>query len=260
MTVKAGIGAALAIAGAMAAAMLAATPAEAQVFVDLFAGRSMPERTAATITADEARINGTIVPARLRIDVASLEPTDSTIYGVRVGHWFGRIGLAIDASTLDPDVKRQTIRATGNLRLEEELFGERIVIDPGRSISVDIPRVAVPMTGTVALLAMIRLPIAATPARPMGRLAPYAFAGPAYVVTDSDLSGNWGLRAGGGVRMALSRTLSLFGEYRYTRIAADAVAGRIGGEAMGVSGSTGDIRIDLNVRNHSAVGGIGFTF
>ncbi len=253
---KAGVTASL----LMVAGLSGAIPASAQTFVDVFAGRSMPENTAAAITADEARINGTIVPARLRIDVASLEPTDSTIYGVRIGHWFGRIGLAIDASTLDPDVRRQTIRATGNLRLEEELFGEPVTIDPGRSVSVDIPRVTVPTTGTVAALAMVRLPIGATPARPAGRFAPYAFAGPAYLVTDSDLSGNWGLRAGGGVKLALTRTLSLFGEYRYTRIAADAVAGRVGGEAMGVRGSTGDIRIDLNVRNHSAVGGVGLSF
>ncbi len=249
-----------AAAGAVLLMAAGAAPASAQTFVDVFAGRSMPEKTAATITADEARINGTIIPARLRIDVASLEPTSSTIYGARIGHWFGRIGLALDASTLDPDVKRQTIRATGNLRLEEELFGERIVIDPGRSVSVDIPYVRVPTTGTIAALAMIRVPIGATPARPTGKVAPYAFAGPAYIVTDTDLSGNWGLRAGGGVKLALSRALSVFGEYRYTRIAADAVAGRIGGEAMGVRGSTGDIRIDLNVRNHSAVGGIGFSF
>jgi hypothetical protein len=29
---------------------------------------------------------------------------------------------------------------------------------------------------------------------------------------------------------------------------------------MGVRGSTGDIRVDIDVRNHSAIGGIGFTF
>ena len=38
--------------------------------------------------------------------VASVEPSDSTIYGARLGHWFGRIGLAIDASSLNPDVER----------------------------------------------------------------------------------------------------------------------------------------------------------
>lgn len=238
--------------GAAAVAMGAAVPAQGQTFVDLFAGRSMPERTAATVTADEARINGTIVPATLRVRVESLEPTNSTIYGIRAGHWFDWFGIAVDASTLDPDVKRQTIRATANLQFDEDLFGEEVTIAPGDLVSVDIPRVTVPTTATIAALAMVRLP---------GKsLEPYAFAGPAYLITDSDLSGNWGLRAGGGVKVPLSRRVALFGEYRYTRVSADAVAGRIGGETRGVSGDTGDIRVDLNVRNHSAVGGVSFSF
>ena len=239
--------------GAAAVAMLtAATPAGAQTFIDVFAGRSMPERTAATLTADEARINGQIVPAQLRVDVESLDPTSSTIYGVRAGHWFDWFGIAVDASTLDPDVKRQTIRATANLRFDEQVFGEEVVIDPGRLVSVDIPRVTVPTTATVAALAMVRLP--------RGGVEPYAFAGPVYLVTDSDLSGQWGLRAGGGIKLPISRSVALFGEYRYTDVSANAVAGRIGGSARGVSGDTGDIKVDLDVRNHSAVGGLSFSF
>ncbi|MFS0773474.1 outer membrane protein [Sphingomonas sp. 1P08PE] len=246
------------LAGGMTAlgGTMMAGPAGAQTFIDVFAGRSFPEKTAATITADEARVNGTIVPAQLRIDVESLEPTRSTSYGARVGHWFGAFGIAVDAATLNPDVKRQTIRATGNLRLDEELFGEEVVIDPGDSVSVDIPRVKVPTTATIAALAMVRIP--------RGGVEPYAFAGPAYLITDSDMSGDWGLRAGGGVKLMLTRSIGLFGEYRYTRVSADAVAGRIGGTVSGdrgsVSGTTGDIRVDLNVRNHSAVGGVSFSF
>lgn len=238
--------------GAALIAMGMAVPVQAQTFVDLFAGRSMPERTPATITADEARINGAVVPATLRVEVQSLKPTNSTIYGIRAGHWFDWFGMAVDAATLDPDVKRQTIRATANLQFDEDLFGEEVTIAPGNLVSVDIPRVTVPTTATIAALAMVRLP---------GKsLEPYAFAGPAYLVTDSDLSGNWGLRAGGGVKLPLSRNVALFGEYRYTRVSADAVAGRIGGTARGLSGDTGDIRVDVNVRNHSAVGGVGFSF
>lgn len=242
---------------AMAVATLAATvtPASSQVFVDLFAGRSMPENTAATLRADEARVNDTVIPAQLRIDVETLRPTNSTIFGARLGYWSGAVGIAVDASTLDPDVKRQTIRATGNLRFDDDVFGERVVIDPGRSVAVDIPRITVPTTATFAALAMLRLP-----PTPGTRVTPYAFAGPVYLVTDSDISGDWGLRAGAGLKVPLSRAVSLFGEYRYTNVSASAVAGRIGGEAMGVRGTTGDIRIDLDVRNHSAVGGIGFTF
>jgi opacity protein-like surface antigen len=229
-----------------------ATPASAQTFVDLFAGRSMPERTAATLTADEARIDGVVVPARLVVAIERLTPTDSTIYGVRVGHWFDWFGIALDAATLDPDVKRQTIRATANLRFDEEVFGERVTIDPGRRVSVDIPRVTVPTTATVAALAIVRLP--------RGRVEPYAFAGPVYLVTDSDLDGDWGLRAGGGLTLPMSRHVALFGEYRYTRVEAHAVAGRIGGSVRGVGGNTGDIAVDLAIRNHSAISGIRFGF
>ncbi|MDP1027301.1 hypothetical protein Q5H91_08760 [Sphingomonas sp. KR1UV-12] len=249
------MGAALA-AMAMTGGMTTAPGAEAQTFVDLFAGRSFPERTAATIIADEARVNGAIVPAQLRVDVERLEPTRSTIYGARVGHWFGAFGVAFDAATLDPDVKRQTIRATANLRFDERVFGEEVVIDPGRLVSVDIPRVTVPTTATLSALAMLRIP--------RDGLEPYAFAGPAYLITDSDMSGDWGLRVGGGVKLMLTRSIGVFGEYRYTSVAADAVAGRIGGTVSGdrgsISGTTGDIRVNLDVRNHSAVGGVRFAF
>jgi hypothetical protein len=226
--------------------------ADAQTFVDVFAGRAWPEKTAATLTADEARINGQIVPADLRVEIETLRPTRSDVYGARVGHWFGAFGVSVDAATLDPDVKRQTIRATANLRLDERLFGEEVVIDPGRSVAVDIPRLTVPMTATIAALAMVRVPA--------GGIEPYAFAGPAYLITDSDIGGNWGLRAGGGAKLMLTRWLGVFAEYRYTRVAADAIAGRIGGEIAGQTGTTGDIRVDLNIRNHSAVGGVSFAF
>jgi opacity protein-like surface antigen len=236
-------------------AAVAAAPASAETFVDVFAGRSLPENTPATLRASEARVNGVIVPAQLRVDIERLRPTNSTIYGARVGHWFGAFGISLDAATLDPDVKRQTVRATTALRFDEQVFGEQVTIEPGDAVAVPVPRLTVPTTVTVAALAMVRLPPAGR-----ARLSPYAFAGPAYLVTDSDISGNWGVRAGGGVRVSLSRRLSLFGEYRYTRIAADAIAGRVGGRVRDMRASSGDIRVDLNVRNHSAVGGLGLAF
>jgi opacity protein-like surface antigen len=212
----------------------------------------MPERTAATLTSNEARVNGIVVPASLRVDVESLKPSNSTIYGVRAGHWFDWFGIAVDVATLDPDVKRQTIRATGNLRFDEEVFGEQVTIDPGQAVSVDIPRVTVPTTATAAALAMVRVP--------GGSVEPYAFAGPVYLVTDSDLGGDWGLRAGGGIRLPLSRRVALFGEYRYTAVDAEAFVGRIRGSMQGVEGSTGRIRAAVDIRNHSAIGGVSFSF
>ncbi|SFP90688.1 outer membrane beta-barrel protein [Sphingomonas rubra] len=238
--------------GATLVAVGTAMPAQAQTFVDLFAGKSFPQRSATTLTAAEARINDTVIPAEVRVDVERLRLSNSTIFGARVGHWFDWFGIAADASTLDPDVKRQTIRATANVRFDEEVFGEEVVIDPGRSVAVDIPRVTIPTTATFAALAMVRVP--------RGGVEPYAFAGPVYLVTDSDISGDWGVRAGGGAKLPIGRRVALFGEYRYTRVAASAVAGRVGGEARGVTGTTGDIRVDATLRNHSAVGGVSFAF
>lgn len=238
------------------AALTLAQPASAQVFLDGFVGRSFPQSERATITAAEARVNGTVIPARLRVDVERLRATSSTTFGARLGYWHDWVGVAVDAATLDTDVRRQTIRATANLRLDEELFGERITIDSGRDVAVSIPRVGVPTTGTVSLLGMVRLP--------RGGLQPYAFAGPTYLVTDTDLSGDWGLRAGAGARLALSRRFGLFAEYRHTRVDAEARAGRFEGTATGngmtVRGDTGDIDVAFRLRSHAAVGGISFQF
>lgn len=248
--------------GVAVLALIAGTaPAQAETFVDVFAGKSFLRRTPVTLTSDEARINGAIVPAELRVEIARVRPTHSTLFGVRIGHWFGpTFGLAVDASTLDPDIKAQTVRATANLRFDESVFGEEVVIDPGQSASVAIPRINIPTTATIAALAMVRMPIAATPARPRGTLAPYAFAGPVWLITDPSLDGKFGLRAGGGVRVPLTGGLALFGEYRFTRVNADAIAGRIGGERNDIRATTGDIRADLNIRNHSAVGGLSLSF
>ncbi|RSU45539.1 outer membrane beta-barrel protein [Sphingomonas sp. S-NIH.Pt15_0812] len=235
------------------ASLLPYSPAAAQTFVDVFAGRSAPERTAASITVDQARINGAVVPAQLRVDVESVKPTRSTIYGLRAGHWFSWFGIAVDAATLSPDLDRQAIRATANLRFDEQVFGEQVTIDPGQSVRVEIPRIRVPTTATIAAVAMIRVP--------RGGGQPYILAGPAYLITDSDVSGYWGVRAGIGAKVPLSQHVALFGEYRYTGVNnARAVAGRVAGSAQGISGSTGDIQVGIDVRNHSLAGGLSFLF
>ncbi|MEX2482448.1 MAG: outer membrane beta-barrel protein [Gammaproteobacteria bacterium] len=221
----------------------------------------MPENTPVTLTSDEARINGDIFPAALRVDVASVNPTASTIFGGRIGHWFGHnFGVAVDASTLNPDVKRQTVTATADLELDESIFGERVKISTGRAVAVNVPRITIRTTATVAAQALVRLPIGATAERPTGWIAPYAFAGPVWLVTDPSLDGNLGLRVGGGAKLPLSRNFALFVEYRYTRVDADMEAGKIGGVRGNMHAETGKIRADLRLRNHSAVGGISVSF
>lgn len=82
-----------------------------------------------------------------------------------------------------------------------------MTVDPGRSVNVDIPRIGVPTTATIAALAMVRVP--------REGIQPYFFAGPIYIVTDSDISGYWGARAGAGARVPVHHRIAIFGEYRY---------------------------------------------
>lgn len=248
--------------GALVVLMLfAASPAAAQTFVDVFAGRSFPERTDIRIVADEARVNSELVPAALRIDLFDVKPTDENLIGGRLGHWFGKFGVAVDISSLNPDVKAQRVAVTASVAFDELVFGERVVLAAGDTINVSIPRIGVPTTVTVAGLAMARLPIGATADRPGGVVSPYAFAGPVWLVTNENLDGKFGIRAGGGLRLPITRGLGVFTEYRYTRVqSATAIAGRIGGEVRDTRATTGDIQVDLDLRNHTGAAGLSLQF
>lgn len=189
----------------------------------------------------------------VRVSIPELKPTGSEALGIRIGHWRNWLGFAFDATTLSPDLERQTIRATANLKFDQRVFGQTIVIDPGLKIKVDIPRLHVPTTATVAALAMVRLP--------NHKYAPYAVFGPAYLVTDTSLGGSWGIQTGAGLRVGIKHRLSLFGEYRYTSVTgARTIAGRIDGSVGDISGTTGDIKVGVDLRNHSLVGGLGLEF
>lgn len=246
--------------GLAVAGMVTATPTSAQTFIEVFAGRSFPESTDISIVADEARVDGVRVPAALRIDLFDVEPTHENMFGGRLGHWFRKFGVAIDISSLNPDVKAQRVAVTASVAFDESVFGERVVLAAGKSIIAPIPKIGVPTTITVAGLAMVRLPIGATINRPGGVITPYAFAGPAWLVTDNSLAGKFGIRAGGGLRLPITRGLGVFAEYRYTRVqSAKAIAGRIAGEA-GVRATTGDIRVELDLRNHTGAAGLSLQF
>lgn len=248
-------------AGLVVVGLVETTPASAQTFIDVFAGRSYPEKTDLRIVSDEARVNGGRVPAALRIDLFDVKALDENLLGARLGHWFGNFGLAIDVSSLNPDVKAQRVAVTASVAFDESVFGERVILAAGNTIDVPIPRVGVPTTVTAAGLAMARLPIRSTVDRPGGVLTPYVFAGPVWLVTNKSLDGKFGVRAGGGLRLPITRGLGMFAEYRYTRVqSATAIAGRISGEAGGVRASTGDIRVKLDLRNHTGAAGLSLQF
>lgn len=216
--------------------------------MDLFTGTTVPNSGPVSVSADHARLDGNGVKAALDIRLDKVKLSGSTTTGVRAGYWHGAVGMAFDLATFRSDVKLQRLRATANFQMDDDLFGERVKIDAGESVNASIPRIRLPTTATVALLAMVRLP--------RKQLEPYLFAGPAYLITTPGLSGSWGLRAGGGASMALSSNVAVFAEYRYTSIEADVIAGRLAGQRDGVSGDTGNIRVKTLLREHGIVAGL----
>lgn len=241
----------------VACAVLAgAAPASAEVFIDAFAGKSFTRPTDLTLRANGATVAGQAVPAQLRVDLRGLKPRNSVTYGGRIGFWAGNVGIAVDASTLNPDLKARTVRASANLAIDESVFGEPVSIGTGDNVAVDLPRLPLPTTVTLAGLAMVRAPIGRTAQRREGVIVPYAFGGPVWLVTNRRFDGKIGLRAGGGLRLPLGRHLAIFGEYRYTAVnGADVDAGRFRATAAGITGDSGRIVGRLDVRNHTAVGG-----
>jgi hypothetical protein len=187
----------------LALVIMLSTDAHAEVFSDIFVG--------AAITSDETyTLNGFPVPPTL-LCVQQCSSAWSPSGGLRVGYWFDRfswLGVAGDISGFVP--------AWG---LESP-------------IAVD----AFP----ISLVAIFRLQLVKTEALPDGRLQPYVAIGPTLMttfatlstgsnnpiysptlgplMTTTDTSFDVGVDARFGARVLASDFISMFLEYRYTRV------------------------------------------
>jgi opacity protein-like surface antigen len=245
------------------AVMTAAFPsaAHAEVFVDVFAGKTWTTRTDLSLRAEQPTIDGTGVPVAVRVDVDGLEPRDSESFGARIGFWSGILGFALDGSTLDPTLQPGTVRASASAAFDETIFGRPVSIGTGEDVTVDLPELPLPTTMTLAALAMVRLPIGKSDRNRQGVIQPYGFAGPVWLVTNDRFDGKIGLRLGGGLKVPLGNNFALFGEYRYTAVDdADVKAGRLNAAANGVNASTGDIIGRIDIRTHAGVAGVSLSF
>lgn len=229
-------------------AMLASAKAEQSVEV-LF-GRSWNPSRPATISVDSARIDDKLVPAELRVRLNRLQTTSWRTFALRYNHWWNHIGIGLDIAKVAPDVQRQTVKATANLRFDDTVFGEPVRIEPGAAIAVGLPRITVPDTASLSSVLMWR--------GSTHGLAPYAYVGPSYVVTSKTLSGSFGVLAGAGVAVPITRRLSIVGEYRSQHVNAEAVAGRVKGSEGADTATTGDIRVGFHIRSSSLAAGLRF--
>jgi opacity protein-like surface antigen len=162
-------------------------PARAETFVDLYGGGAFPVDSDTTIRG----------PGYVLIGESPYK--DSFVVGGRVGYYFEAgapwLGLALDVSYFKADI------AVPN--------GARNDVVP------------------TSLLLLLRAPLAASREFPRGRLQPYVGMGPSVVYSRSkagaasDTSVDVGFDFRLGLTWMVTRTIGLFGEYRFSYVQPD---------------------------------------
>jgi opacity protein-like surface antigen len=178
-----------------------AAPAAAEWFGDFYLGGAFTERhdvdTNSVTTLD------------VRFD-------KSFAGGARGGYWFPfelgplNFGVGLDISHFRPDISRQT-----------RSFCSRFCTS-GVFDDLDLS------VWTIGFDAMLRFPLLKSPQFPKGQLQPYITVGPAIFVAHAedrrnfepsnqdDTDASVGVKVGAGVAWQFTKTIAMFGEYRYT--------------------------------------------
>ncbi|RPI11188.1 MAG: porin family protein [Zetaproteobacteria bacterium] len=161
--------------------------ARAEMFLDVYGGGAFPMDSDTTIRGPGYTI------------VGESPYKDSFVVGGRVGYYFTAgapwLGLALDVSYFE-----------ANINLPD---GAKNDVVP------------------VSLLLMMRTPLAASQEFPGGRLQPYVGIGPSFVYSrseagsSSDTSFDVGFDFRLGLTWMLTRTIGLFGEYRFSYVRPD---------------------------------------
>jgi opacity protein-like surface antigen len=215
----------------VAAILMLALPASAQMFFDLYGGASFPGKPDFTLETDN----------RTSREVEAGESDTVATGGARFGYWFGDLGLpwlgvAGDVSYFEPEF-------TG----------------PGGGTLAKVKVRTVPMTPLV----MLRLPLLQTPEYPVGRLQLYAGAGPGFFWTEQSarfLSGGTekvsddtievGVDARAGIAWRFLPNWRVFTEYRFTYYSISP-EGTINGQRA---------KVEADLDTHHFLMGIGFDF
>jgi len=216
---------------------LAATDARAEWFADLYAGAAYTVRSDVTLI---------VRPPGLDFDhtFQDVKWDPSPVFGARLGYWFDALpwyGVGFDVFRFNADIPMQTVDST--------IVG--IGPTPATLQKIDVAATAVGFD-------VVRL-------RYRGeRWEPYATAGPALfrvrarnvdngeLTTDPATDHAWGYKLGAGLEWKIARDVAVFGEYRFTHVAAEpTLQGTITGTSV-------PARFDLDT--HHVVAGVSLRF
>ena len=195
---------------ALATLGIGASPARAELDIDIFGGVSWTKSTDVAVDG----IDNTNVSIKGVFKDVDLDP--GWTVGLRFGYWFEFapwLGLGLDGFYFQLPVPAQTVDSTVNV--SGKIFGHPITTT--NSGQVHLPSFQLPSAGFSPQL-MLRWPLLTSNDLPKGRIQPYVGLGPAWAVTiDTDKAALiLGGLVRGGVSFQLFSHFALFAEYRYS--------------------------------------------
>lgn len=224
------------------ASLLVAAPASAEWFGDAYLGGAFTSKH--DVDTDFPDIDGHVTTQDVTFD-------SSFAGGVRGGYWFPLVlgplnfGVGLDISHFTPDVSRQTRTfCAGGCGL-------------GVFDDVDLS------VWTIGFDAMLRYPLMTSSQFPNGQLQPYITLGPAIFRAHAEDNRNFqpsnqddtdssvGVKVGAGVAWQFSKSIALFGEYRFTHFSP---------EFTFRDDARGNARLSTDVNTHYLLTGVSFRF
>ncbi len=188
-----------------------------------------------------------VPPSSLRLKDVAQET--SLMGGGKLGYWleaFPNLGIEADAYHFSPDSERNNVPISGNIA------GVPV---PARTVSLGADRASILVLG---FHLMGRLRFLQSSELPNGRLQPYLGVGPGIFFADVSTFGvahhddTVGVQALAGLKVFLSRLVSLFGEYKFSHFSSELL--RIATD----KGKSTKVTLDLN--SHHLYGGVALHF
>ena len=214
---------------ALAGLILAAEPASAEWFADLYVGGGFTPSTDVSVATESVPMDDVSLPGLpvaidlpsvpLRLDLDDVGTDDFVAFGIRLGRWFEAVpdvGLAVDMFHFAPEIRAQRVRATAAADLGGIIDDLPIGVSPGISGPVRLPDIELSATAVISFDVMLRRPLLRSPEFPHGRLQPYIGVGPALLFTDPEPDVTVGVKVSGGLAWQFHPRFALFGEYRFT--------------------------------------------
>jgi opacity protein-like surface antigen len=230
-------------------ALFISRPAQAEFVGELYGGGAFTDKANVT---DTSSLGATATFQGIKFDASGTG-------GGRFAYWFdevgsiGAFGMGLDIFTFRTNVNQQTV--------------SRTITAPGVQINGigTIRPINISTVGIGFDLLRFRLHLEKSEEFQNGRVQPYFSVGPALFITDLSDTTNYrpvnqsknnavvGVKVGAGLNVYVTKTLSLFGEYRFTHFATEGTF-----QSTTPPASQETLRTDLNT--HHLVGGVALHF